>query len=258
MVSPPRKMTTSPPQTLETRTHEPILSPTSENGEPTEKIADDSLIVHDSWNANHVISFIPASWLGKAVWISNQSKAIETADAPTPEALEEFLKMDEKEQASYFDALAKSYPPEFVISMRQSPQKWKEEVGLDLFNIKSAVGFGPVGRFPQGTTILVGEFSETAISQRLLDSGYEPRTYEGKEYYVIREDFQTKPGASGQSRLNCGAPSASNRLSSPLVDVYLVCPPSGWFPVSADCGTYFGGWPCSAGRSPYVLDIGPL
>ena len=38
--------------------------------------------------------------------------------------------------------------------------------------------------------VLLGEISESEITRKLLNSGYEPRTYKGKEYYAIRKDFR--------------------------------------------------------------------
>ena len=38
--------------------------------------------------------------------------------------------------------------------------------------------------------VLLGEISESEITRKLLNSGYELRTYKDKEYYAIRKDFR--------------------------------------------------------------------
>lgn len=139
---------------------------------------------------NHVLSFIPASWLERGVWISNEGKAIQSAGAPNPRTLEKFLEMDEKERASFFDAFAKAFSPSFVVTMRQSPEEWKEQFGLDLFSLNSTASVGTTSRFPLKPAVLLGEFSDSEITRKLLNSGYQPKTYKGEEYYAIGKDFR--------------------------------------------------------------------
>ena len=144
----------------------------------------------DTSDGNHVLTFIPALWLDKGVWISNEAKAVQLAGGPAPKSLEEFLELDEEERSSFFDAFAKAFPTEFVVTMRQSPREWKEKFGLDLFSLKSSAGVGTTSGFPLKPAVLLGEISESEITRKLLNSGYEPRTYKGKEYYAIRKDFR--------------------------------------------------------------------
>ena len=141
-------------------------------------------------DTNHILSFIPASWLERGVWISNEGKAIQSAGAPNPRTLEKSLEMDEKERASFFDAFAKAFSPSFVVTMLESPEEWKEQFGLDLVSLNSTASVGTTSRFPLKPAVLLGEFSDSEITGKLLNSGYEPRTYKGKEYYAIGKDFR--------------------------------------------------------------------
>ena len=76
--------------------------------------------------------------------------------------------MSEGEQTSFFEALARAFPTEFVVTMRQSPEEWVEEFGLDLFSIKSAAAVGTTSRLPLNPAVLLGEFNDSEITQKLL------------------------------------------------------------------------------------------
>ena len=73
--------------------------------------------------------------------------------------------------------------------MRESPPAWKEKFGLDLFSLKSTASVGTISRFPLSPAVLIGEFSDSEITRKLLNLGYEQKTYKGKAYYAIRNDF---------------------------------------------------------------------
>ena len=180
------------------------LTPTPEEGEPTANSDPNALSDPDTSYANHVLSFIPASWLDKGIWISHEGKAIQSAGAPDPKTLEEFLNLSDKEQTSFFDAFAKAFPTEFVVTMRQSLREWKEEFGLDLFSLESTASVGTTSRFPLMPAVLLGEISESEITGKLLNSGYESRIYKGKEYYEIRKNLRASLSDSpiGLNRTN--------------------------------------------------------
>ena len=144
-------------------------------------------------DVHQVLTLVPASWLDKGVWISNEGKAVQLAGAPNPRTLEEFFAMGEEEQASFFNAFNKAISPSFVVTIRESPREWKEGLGLDLFGISSTASVGATSRFPMSPVVLLGEISQSEMTRKLLNSGYELRTYKGEEYYAIGNDSQARP-----------------------------------------------------------------
>ena len=183
-VNTPRNTPTTPPKATRETTK------TSQKAESTRPPSPHSPEGPDTSHKSHILSFIPASWLDKGIWISHHGKAIQSTGAPNPSTLEEFLNMSEGEQTSFFEALARAFPTEFVVTMRQSPEEWVEEFGLDLFSIKSAAAVGTTSRLPLNPAVLLGEFNDSEITQKLLKSGYAQKTLEGNQYYANRKDFQ--------------------------------------------------------------------
>lgn len=178
--SAPENTATTPSESLEAPT------PTPNESRPTRNSVPEAL---DKLDGHHILTLVPALWLEKGVWISNISKAVQSSGAPNPRTLEEYLDMGEEERASFSAAIAKAFPTGFVTIMRESPREWKEEFGLELFSLKSTADFGTTSGFPQKPAVLLGEFSESEITGKLLNSGYQPKTYESKEYYAIGKDF---------------------------------------------------------------------
>ena len=153
---------------------------------------------------NHVLAITPESWLDRGIWITSRDGALQSADAPDPRSLEEYLAMDEGDQARFSEAFARIISPNLVVALRQSPREWKEKLGLDLFSIGSTAATGTTSGPPYGPAILTGEFRDSEIIRNILGSGYEPQTYKDKEFHAIRKDFGTDLGESvlGNSQIN--------------------------------------------------------
>lgn len=166
-----------------------VPTSTPEEGESMGNSGPKTLSDPDTSEGNHVLTLIPASWLERGVWISHEYKAVQLAGGPHPRTLEEYLDMGEEDRATFFAAFARAFSPSFVTSMRESPPAWKEKFGLDLFSLKSTASVGTTSRFPLSPAVLIGEFSDSEITRKLLNSGYEQKTYKGKAYYAIRKDF---------------------------------------------------------------------
>ena len=194
----PQNTTALPPQAHK------ISSPTQVVDKTVGHSAPISLNRPDASDEYHVLTLVPASWLDKGVWVSNRSKVIQSTGAPDPRTLEEYLDMDERAQTDFVEAYTKLVPPDFVMALRQSPDEWKKELGLNFFSISSTASTGTISSFPMSPVIMMGEFGHADITQKLLDSGREPRTYKGKEYYATRGDLRAELGESllGSSRTN--------------------------------------------------------
>ena len=166
---------------------------------------------------NHVLTITPASWLDRGVWITSRDGAVQSAGAPDPRSLEEYLAMDESDQARFSEAFARIIPPDLVVALRQSPQEWKEKLGLDLFSIGSTAATGTTSGPPYGPVILTGDFRDSEIIRNLLNSGYEPQTHKGKEFHAIRKDFGTnlREPVLGNSRTNRVFASAEIMATAP-------------------------------------------
>ena len=189
---------TNPPQTRNAPT------PTPEEPEPAGNRSSNPPRNPVAPAENHALNLVPASWLERGVWITNRDKAIQSAGAPDPRTLEEYLHMSETDQAGFFEAFARMMSPDFVVAIRQSPKEWQEELGLDLFSLSSTASVGTTSGPPYGPVIMMGEISDSVVTHGLLDSGYESQTYKGKEFYAIRGDFGTQLSEPllGNSRTN--------------------------------------------------------
>ena len=146
-----------------------VPTSTPEEGESTGNSGPKTLSDPDTSEANQVLTLIPASWLERGVWISHEYKAVQLAGGPNPRTLEEYLDMGEEDRVTFFAAFARAFSPSFVTSMRESPPAWKEKFGLDLFSLKSTASVGTTSRFPLSPAVLIGEFSDSEITRKLLN-----------------------------------------------------------------------------------------
>ena len=133
-----------------------------------------------------VLAKLPLSFKEEGVWFADYFQARETAGAPQPGSLTEFLALSEDEREAYQAAnRGLVLGPGLFAGIRGDIREWDKNLGFSNFSVAVAVNTGETsfGFPPTEAAYMTLEYDQATLRQGLLDMGYVEEAENGVAYY---------------------------------------------------------------------------
>ncbi|MCH8989813.1 MAG: hypothetical protein IIA92_13540 [Chloroflexi bacterium] len=133
-----------------------------------------------------VIAELPLSFKEEGVWFADYFQARESAGAPQPASLTEFLALSESEREAYQAAnRGLVQGPSLLADIRGDIREWDQSLGFSNFSVAVAVSTGEISFWfpPTEAAYMTLEYDQERLRQGLLDMGYVEGSKNGVTYY---------------------------------------------------------------------------
>ena len=133
-----------------------------------------------------VLGKLPLSFKEEGVWFADYFQARESAGAPQPVSLAEFLALSENERVAYQAANRGLVPgPGLLAAIRGDIREWDKSLGFSNFSVAVAVSTGEISQNipPIEAAYMTLEYDQAKLRQGLLDMGYVEGSANGVTFY---------------------------------------------------------------------------
>ena len=131
--------------------------------------------VDRSFRLLEILGKLPPSFKEQGVWFADYFQARESAGAPQPVSLTEFLALSENEREAYLAAKrGLVLGPGMLAAIRGDIREWDKRLGFSNFSVAVAVNTGETsfGFPPTEAAYMTLEYDQATLRQGLLDMGY--------------------------------------------------------------------------------------